>query len=268
MAPGIQSINLGRSAAGEVFATIKHVPKIDSSSPGGKKPEKVDGGLEMRDVFFTYPSRPQDPIFYDFNLTIKPGQSMALVGPSGSGKSTVAKLLLRFYDPVKGDVLIDGVSLRAVNVAWWRSQVGYVSQRPTLFPGTLRYNIACGIEGREATDAEVFAAAKAACCDEFIRDMPDGYDTYYSGTSLQLSGGQMQRISIARAIIGSPAILLLDEATSALDSNSERQVQHALENIRATKKMTTVTVAHRLSTIMNSDQIVSSCDEFYCCRRY
>jgi len=211
MAPGIQSINLGRSAAGEVFSTIQHVPGIDLTSKAGRKLEKLEGGLELRDVFFSYPTRPQDPIFYDFNLTIKPGQSMALVGPSGSGKSTIAKLLLRFYDPSKGDVLVDGVSLRDINVKWWRSQVGYVSQRPTLFPGTIRYNIACGIEGREATDAEVFAAAKAACADGFIRDMPDGYNTFYSGTSLQLSGAQMQRISIARAIISNPAILLLDE---------------------------------------------------------
>jgi len=255
MAPGIQSINLGRSAAGDVFATIEHVPKIDPTSKDGRILDKLKGGLEMSNVFFSYPTRPQDPIFYNFNLTIKPGQSMALVGPSGSGKSTIAKLLLRFYDPLQGSVMVDGVSLQDINVAWWRSRVGYVSQRPILFPGTIRFNIACGIEGREATDEEVFAAAKAACADEFIKDMPEGYNTFFSGASLQLSGGQMQRISIARAIIGNPAILLLDEATSALDSNSERTVQQALANIRETKKMTTVTVAHRLSTIMDSDQI-------------
>lgn len=121
----------------------------------------------MSNVFFSYPTRPQDPIFYGFNLTIKPGQSMALVGPSGSGKSTIAKLLLRFYDPLQGAVKVDGVSLQEVNVAWWRSQVGYVSQRPILFPGTIRFNIGCGIEGREATDQEVFAAAKAACAGTF-----------------------------------------------------------------------------------------------------
>jgi len=140
-----------------------------------------------------------------------------------------------------------------LNLSWWRSQIGYVAQEPIIFPGTLRYNIACGKES--ATEEEVIAAAKAACAHEFIKDLPDGYDTFYSGASVQLSGGQLQRICIARAIIRSPPILLLDEATSALDTNSERQVQSALENIRKLKQVTTISVAHRLSTIVGCDQI-------------
>lgn len=172
-------------------------------------------------------------------------------------KSTIAKLLLRFYDPIAGAVLAGGVPLRDVNLKWWRSKIGYVPQEPHLFIGSIRDNIASGksSDDKPATDEEVFAAARAACADEFIRQLPDGYDTFYSGASIQMSGGQIQRIAIARAIIRDPVILLLDEATSALDSNSERTVQDALANARKTKKFTTVTVAHRLSTIISSDQI-------------
>ena len=181
--------------------------------------------------------------------------------------------------------MIDGVSLTDLNVRWWRSQVGYVAQQPVLFPGTVRENIAAGKPGG-ATDKEVEEAAAAACAHEFIEAFPDGYETFYSGTSIQMSGGQMQRIGIARAIIRNPAILLLDgknsswrsammfsavrcvispfasspEATSALDSDSEGQVQRALANIRKVKQVTTVTVAHRLSTIISCDQIAVIAD--------
>ena len=172
-----------------------------------------------------------------------------------TGKSTISKLLLRLYDPLAGNLLVDGIPLKEVNLKWWRSQIGYVPQEPHLFIGSIRYNIACGKAGGTATDEEVITAAKAACAHEFIESLPDGYDTFYSGASIQMSGGQIQRIAIARALIRNCSILLLDEATSALDSESERVVQDALSSIRKTRKLTTVTVAHRLSTIVASDQI-------------
>jgi ATP-binding cassette subfamily B (MDR/TAP) protein 1 len=150
--------------------------------------------------------------------------------------------------------LIDGENLKEINIAWWRNQIGYVEQQPRLFPGTIRDNIALGMPG-QVTDDQVMESAKMACAHDFIMDLPEGYDTFYSGTSLQLSGGQMQRIAIARAIIRNPAVLILDEATSALDSQSESSVQMALGNIRKMRKMTTVTIAHRLTTIVDSDQI-------------
>lgn len=257
MAPGIQAINLARQAAVDIFATIKRTPDIDASSDSGIVLKDYEGSIEMQNVAFSYPSHPENLVFNKFNLSIEAGTSVALVGPSGSGKSTIAKLLLRFYDPIQGDVLADGVTLRDINLKWWRSKIGYVPQEPHLFIGTIRDNIAAGKSSDDdpATDEEVFAAARAACADEFILDLPDGYDTFYSGASIQLSGGQIQRIAIARAIIRDPVILLLDEATSALDSQSEKSVQDALASIRKLKKLTTVTVAHRLSTIIGSDQI-------------
>lgn len=257
MAPGIQAINLARQAAVDIFDTIKRSPEIDVSTKDGIELDGYDGNIEMKSVAFAYPSHPDRLIFKNINLRIEKGSSVALVGPSGSGKSTIAKLLLRFYDPVAGAVLADGVSLRDLNLKWWRSKIGYVPQQPHLFIGSIRDNIAAGksSEDKPATDEEVFAAARAACADEFIRNLPDGYDTFYSGASIQMSGGQIQRIAIARAIVRDPVILLLDEATSALDSASEKSVQDALANIRKNEKLTTITVAHRLSTIISSDQI-------------
>jgi ATP-binding cassette subfamily B (MDR/TAP) protein 1 len=257
MAPGIQAINLARQAAVDIFDTIKRSPEIDASTKDGIELDGYDGNIEMKSVAFAYPSHPDRLIFKNINLRIEKGSSVALVGPSGSGKSTITKLLLRFYDPVACAVLADGVSLRDLNLKWWRSKIGYVPQQPHLFIGSIRDNIAAGksSEDKPATDEEVFAAARAACADEFIRNLPDGYDTFYSGASIQMSGGQIQRIAIARAIVRDPVILLLDEATSALDSASEKSVQDALANIRKNKKLTTITVAHRLSTIISSDQI-------------
>eukprot|EP01082_Thalassiosira_pseudonana_P012541 g11433.t1.1.5e17418b g11433 g11433.t1 contig5:842324-846534(+) len=258
MGPGISIVNLGRSSAVDVFDTLLRKPVMDPSSDEGRKLERVEGKIEFRNVFFCYTNNPDRPIFYNFNLNIEPGQSVALVGPSGSGKSTIARLLLRFYDPNQGEVIIDGKnSLTSLNVSWWRRQIGYVAQEPILFPGTIRDNIALGKPPSEeaATFEEVVEAAKMACADEFIRELPDGYDTYFSGTSVQFSGGQMQRIAIARALLRDPRILILDEATSALDQMSEVHVQSALKNVREKKKVTTVTIAHRLSTIVNSDVI-------------
>jgi len=260
MGPGLSVINSGRSAAVDVFDTLTRKPTIDPSSKKGKRIQAgLQGKITFKDLFFFYPNSPNRPIFYSFNLTIEPGQSVALVGPSGSGKSTIARFLLRFYDPNQGEILIDDkYPLTALNVSWWRSQIGYVAQEPVIFPGTIRENIALGkpsSDGPPPTEEEITNAAKMACAHDFILNLPDGYDTYYGGSSVQLSGGQMQRIAIARALIRDPKILVLDEATSALDQMSEEHVQNALANIRKRKKVTTVTIAHRLTTIIDSDVI-------------
>ncbi|KAL3912758.1 MAG: hypothetical protein SGILL_006759, partial [Bacillariaceae sp.] len=259
MNPGINAINLGRTAAADIFDAIRRKPEIDISSDdkGTQISENYDGSMELRKVIFSYPTRPQDLIFNGFSLKVEAGTAVALVGPSGSGKSTLAKLLLRLYDPIGGQLLAGGIPLTELNLKSWRAQIGYVAQEPSLFPGTIRENIASGklTVGSPATDQEVQDAAKAASAHEFIMDLPDGYDTFYSGSSVQLSGGQIQRLAIARAMIRNPKILLLDEATSALDTESERMVQDALDKIRSTRKLTTVTVAHRLTTIVNSDKI-------------
>mmetsp|Transcript_84198 Transcript_84198/g.126234 ORF Transcript_84198/g.126234 Transcript_84198/m.126234 type:complete len:1341 (+) Transcript_84198:186-4208(+) len=254
--PGLATINRGRNAAATIFAAIDRVPPIDPNSEDGAKLEQVEGNLEFRSIHFSYPSRQTMPVLFNFNLTVQAGQSVALVGPSGSGKSTIARLLLRFYDAAAGNVLVDGYPLSHLNIAWWRSKVGYVEQEPRLFPGTIRENIALGMpDGKEASEDEIIEAAKAACAHDFIMDLPEKYDTFYSGAAIQLSGGQMQRICIARAIVRKPICLVLDEATSALDSTSERVVQEAIANVRKMHKMTTISIAHRLSTIVDSDQI-------------
>lgn len=185
MAPGLNNINLGRQAAAQIFATINRTPEIDAESDFGAELEELQGDIEFKKLFFAYPSNLQRVIFSDFSLHIKAGQSVAFCGPSGSGKSTIAKLMLRFYAPQAGRIMIDGHPLGSLKLSWWRKQVGYVAQSPILFPGTIRYNIACGLEG--ATEADVIEAAKAACAHKFILDLPDGYDTYYSGASIQLS---------------------------------------------------------------------------------
>ncbi|KAL7435504.1 hypothetical protein ACHAXM_005193 [Skeletonema potamos] len=259
MGPGLSVINLGRSAAVDVFNTLRRKPVIDPGSNRGKMIEDgLTGKIQFKDLYFTYGNNSGRPLFFNFNLTIEPGQSVALVGPSGSGKSTIAKFIMRFYDIDEGNIIIDdNYPLTSLNVSWWRSQIGYVAQEPILFPGTIRDNIALGKPRSEgvATEEEIRNAAEMACAHEFILELPNGYDTYYGGSSVQLSGGQMQRICIARALLRDPKILLLDEATSALDQVSEEHVQAALKNIREKKKVTTVTIAHRLTTIVDSDAI-------------
>ena len=186
------------------------------------------------------------------NLTVKPGESIALVGPSGGGKTTLCSLIPRFYDTTDGDITIDGTNIKSVTLNSLRENIGTVAQDVYLFSGSIRENIAYGKEN--ATDEEITEAALLAGAHDFIKELPDGYDSYVGERGIKLSGGQKQRISIARVFLKNPPILILDEATSALDNESERIVQKSLE--RLAKGRTTFTIAHRLTTIKNADRIL------------
>ena len=215
-------------------------------------PETGRGAIRFEHVFFRYPSRAETAALDNFDLSIAPGETVAFVGPSGAGKSTTFQLLLRFYDPAAGRVLVDGVDISRADPRALRQRIGLVPQETMLFAASARENIRYGRRG--ATDAEVEAAAVAAAADEFIRRLPDGHDTFLGERGTRLSGGQRQRIAIARAILRDPPILLLDEATSALDAESERLVQQALE--RLMRDRTTIVIAHRLATVLKADRIV------------
>ncbi|XP_028963616.2 ABC transporter B family member 15-like [Malus domestica] len=244
------------SAGERIMEAIKLVPNIDSDNMGGKVLENISGEVEFKDVKFAYPSRPDSIILNKFCLTIPAGKTVALVGSSGSGKSTVISLLQRLYDPLEGEVVLDGVAIDELRLKWLRSQMAAVSQEPSLFSTSIKENILFGKEEEEEEDGgieEVIEAAKASNAHEFICQLPQGYDTQVGERGMQLSGGQKQRIAIARAVIKKPRILLLDEATSALDSESERLVQEALH--KAAVGRTTIVIAHRLSTIRNADII-------------
>jgi len=210
------------------------------------------GEIRFDRVTFRYPSRPEAKALDGFDLHIRPGETVAFVGPSGAGKSTTFQLLLRFYDPAEGAIVIDGVNVADAEPEQVRARIGLVPQDTVLFATSARENIRYGRPG--ATDAEVEAAADAAAADEFLRKLPEGYDTFLGERGTRLSGGQRQRIAIARAILRDPPILLLDEATSALDAESERLVQGALD--RLMQNRTTIIIAHRLATVLQADRIV------------
>ena len=218
----------------------------DASAP------RFRGDIEMRGVQFAYPTRPEAIVLNDFSFTAKAGQRIALVGPSGSGKSTTVSLLFRFYDPVQGEILIDGQPIRDLPLQGLRRNLALVPQEVLLFGGTIRENIAYGKPG--ATNAEIEAAAQKANAAQFISTLPEGYETIVGERGTQLSGGQRQRIAIARAILADPAILILDEATSSLDAESERLVQDALDKLMENR--TSIIIAHRLSTVRQADQIL------------
>ncbi|XP_077222482.1 putative multidrug resistance protein [Tasmannia lanceolata] len=240
------------SAAGERIAeVIRRIPTIDSENMEGEILENISGEVEFRNVEFAYPSRLENLVFHRFCLKVPAGETVALVGGSGSGKSTAVALLQRFYDPLAGEILFDGVEIKKLQLKWLRSQMGLVSQEPALFATSIKENILFGKE--DATMEEVVAAAKASNAHNFISQLPQGYDTQVGERGVQMSGGQKQRIAIARAILKAPRILLLDEATSALDSESERVVQEALDS--ASIGRTTIIIAHRLSTVRNADMI-------------
>src|SRR5471032_1378930 len=219
----------------------------DDDKPGLKL---TDARVELRDVTFAY--RPNEPILNRMSFVAEPGKVTALVGPSGGGKSTVLALLLRLYEVTIGDVVIDGQAISSVSRRSLRQQTAYVGQDVYLFRGTIRENIAFGKAG--ASEAEIVSAAKAACAHDFIMGFPLGYDTPVGEHGAQLSGGQRQRVAIARALVKNAPIILLDEATAALDSESEKQVQEAIEHL--CRNRTTIVIAHRLHTIMHADTIL------------
>lgn len=241
----------GQAAAVKMLETISRKPEIDAYDNSGSVLEDIRGDIELRDVHFSYPARPNEQIFQGLCLFVSSGTTMALVGQSGSGKSTVISLIERFYDPQAGQVLIDGLNLKQLKLKWIRSKIGLVSQEPVLFTATIKDNIAYGKDG--ATTDEIRAAAQLANAAKFIDKLPQGLDTMVGEHGAQLSGGQKQRVAIARAILKDPRILLLDEATSALDAESERIVQEALDRIMTNR--TTVVVAHRLTTVRNAHLI-------------
>jgi ATP-binding cassette, subfamily B, bacterial len=225
------------------------------TSPVAPRPASEPHGgsaIALEAIGFHYPSRPTQPALTDFSLAVAPGETVALVGPSGAGKSTVFQLLLRFYDPQHGRILLDGVPTRELRLAQLRSRVGIVPQEAVIFSTTALENIRYGRPG--ASDEEVAAAARAAFAHDFVMALPEGYATFLGERGVRLSGGQRQRIAIARAILKNPPLLLLDEATSALDAESERMVQAALES--AMRDRTTLVIAHRLATVQRADRIV------------
>jgi len=248
---------VSKRAFGYIFKTVDNMEhSMLVQTEEGSELQTVEGRFELRDVKFYYPQRPDAPVLQNINLVFEPNTTTALVGPSGNGKSTVIAMLERYYDPVEGTVLFDGVDIKTLKLAWLRQQLGLVQQEPVLFEGSIADNIAYGWQGSQKPNSELIeAAARAANAHDFISRFVSGYDTNCGRKGFQLSGGQKQRISIARSLFLNPRVLLLDEATSALDSESERMVQAALERLMAEQHRTTVVIAHRLSTIANSDQI-------------
>ncbi|CAL0333813.1 unnamed protein product [Lupinus luteus] len=246
-------ISKGKSAVGSVFSILDRNTEIDpETSWGANKKRKISGIVELKSVFFAYPTRPDQMIFKGLCLKVEAGRQVALVGHSGSGKSTIIGLIERFYDPVKGTVCIDEQDVKSYNLRMLRSHIALLTQEPTLFAGTIRENIAYG--KANATESEIRKAAAMANAHELISGMKDGYETYYGERGVQLSRGQKQRIALARAIIKNPTILLLDEATSALDNVSEKLIQEALEKMMVGR--TCIIVAHKLCTIQQSNNIV------------
>ena len=231
---------------------LQATPAIGAPPHPVELPKRLRGVIRFDNVTFHYPSRPQQAALDNFSLDVTPGETIAFVGPSGAGKSTTFQLLLRFYDPDSGRVLIDDVRLSDLRPEDVRAQIGLVPQETVLFGASARENIRYGRPS--ATDAEIEQAAIAAAADDFLKKLPQGYDTFLGERGTRLSGGQRQRIALARAILKDPPILLLDEATSSLDAESERLVQQALE--RLMRGRTTVIIAHRLATVLKADRIV------------
>ncbi|KAJ5913929.1 hypothetical protein N7504_002812 [Penicillium tannophilum] len=261
IAPNFQAFATGVAATGKILATVSRESPLDPSSATGNKLQDVYGTIELRDIRHVYPSRPDVLTLDGINLVFPAGKTTAIVGASGCGKSTLAGLIERFYEPIDGEILLDGHDITSLNLQWLRQQIAIVTQQPTLFATTVFENIRFGLIGTEHEQAPhvvveklVYDAAKKANCFGFISALPEGFQTSVGERGSLLSGGQKQRVAIARAIIGDPKVLLLDEATSALDAQAERLVQAALDV--AAKGRTTITISHRLSTITAAENII------------
>jgi ATP-binding cassette subfamily B protein len=239
-------------AAERLIQLLEIEPEIRAPANPVALPAPAQGRINFEAITFHYPSRPETAALSEFSLNVAPGETVALVGPSGAGKTTVFQLLLRFYEPQQGRVLVDGVDITLADPRDVRGRLGLVPQDAVMFAGTVGDNIRYGRP--DASDEEVQAAAAAANALDFIRELPGGFDTWLGERGVRLSGGQRQRLAIARAILRDPSILLLDEATSSLDAESEQAVQAALEKVMAGR--TTVIIAHRLATILKADRIV------------
>jgi ATP-binding cassette subfamily B protein len=236
------------ASAQRIFEVLDRVPSVPEPVKP-VHPGRLEGRIELRGVRFKYGAR---EVLHGIDLSVRPGEMIGLVGPSGAGKSTLINLVCRFYDVAEGAVLVDGVDVRSFPVEEYRRNIGIVLQEPFLFYGTVAENIAYGRPG--STREQVVAAARAARAHEFILRLPDGYDSIVGERGQALSGGERQRISIARALLIDPRILILDEATSSVDTETEREIQEALQNL--TRGRTTLAIAHRLSTLRRANRLV------------
>ncbi|KAJ3513963.1 hypothetical protein NLJ89_g2654 [Agrocybe chaxingu] len=253
----VPDVSSAKSASSDIINLLDSMPEIDADSTEGKIVERqsVKGHIKFENIHFRYPTRPGVRVLRGLSFEVLPGTYIALVGASGSGKSTTIQLIERFYDPLVGEIYLDGERITELNLQEYRKHLALVSQEPTLYAGSVRFNILLGAikPESEVTQEEIEEACRNANILDFIQGLPQGFDTEIGGKGSQLSGGQKQRIAIARALLRNPKVLLLDEATSALDSNSEKVVQAALD--QAAKGRTTIAIAHRLSTIQNADRI-------------
>ena len=250
------AMKLAQQSANNVFALLAE--KNANEEARAVKTEGANGDIVFDKVEFAYPTRPEAPILKGVSFTIPKNASVAFVGHSGCGKSTIISLIQRFYKPAAGTISLNGVEVNQLNLDWYRGLLGVVNQEPVMFSGTIRENLLMGVD-RAVSEEELKSVCEQALCMDFINEMPDGFETDLGATGKAVSGGQKQRLALARAILRNPAILLLDEATSALDSENQEKFLEALNGWRKSHPCTVVTVAHRLSTIVDSD-IIFMCE--------